>query len=98
MCRSASYYTCGLTGELEAAQPQLTNDITVPESCQAAHLRRDHDRVVSPFTGSRQVLNAVPLAASFDQFPSDVARDLQRFGNCPPLRYEAGKFIGGRQK
>jgi hypothetical protein len=90
--------TRGLTVELEAAQLQLPNDLFVPESCQAAHLRRDHDRVVSPFAGSRQVRDAVPLAASFDQCPGDVARNLQCFGNRPSLRYEAGKFIGGRQE
>ena len=90
--------TRGLTVELEAAQLQFRSDLPVSESGQAADLRRDHDRVVSPFAGSLQVRNAVPLAAGFDHFPGNVARDLQCFGNRPPLHYEAGKFIGGRQE
>src|ERR1039458_8984779 len=48
--------TRGLTVELEAAQLQLPNDLFLPESCQAAHLCRDHDRVVSPFAGSRHLI------------------------------------------
>jgi hypothetical protein len=42
---------CGLTVELEAAQPQLANDLFITESRQAARSRRDHNRVISPFTG-----------------------------------------------
>jgi hypothetical protein len=88
----------GLTVELEAAQLQLPNDFPVSKSSQTAHSSRDHDRVVPPFTGSRQVRNAIALAPGIDQFSSDVARDLECLGNGPPLRYEARKFIRGRKE
>ena len=88
----------GLAVELEAANTQPSNYFPIPESAQTAHLCRDHDHVISPLTGCRQIRNAVSLAAGFDQFPGDVARDIERLGNRPPLRYKAGKFIRGRKK
>jgi len=88
----------GLTVELEATGPELTDDLSVPKSGQTAHLRRDHDQVISPFARCWQVRNPVAFAPSFDQFPSDIACDLKRLGNRPPLRYEARKLIRGREE
>ena len=88
----------GLAVELESAGPEHPNDFFIPESCQAAHSRSDHDRVVPPVAGRRQVRNPVALAPSFDQFPGDIARDIERLGNCPPLRHEAGKLIRSRKE
>jgi hypothetical protein len=90
--------TGGLAIKLEAAHLQFPSDLPVSEPCQPSHSRRDHNRLVSPFTGSRQTRGAIALAPGFDQFPGYVARNLKCLGNRPTLRYEAGKFIRRREK
>jgi hypothetical protein len=85
--------TSGLAVKLEAAYFQLPHDLSVSESGQAAHSPGDHDCVVSPLTGSRQVRNAVAFAPSLNEFSGDVAGDIERLGDGPPLRDEAGKLI-----
>ena len=88
----------GLAIEHKAARLQLPNDLSVPKPRKPAHSCGDHDRVVSPVMGSRQVRNPIALAPGFNQFPGDVAGDLERLGDGSPLGYEAGKFIRGRKE
>ena len=88
----------GLAVEYEAAQLQLPNDLSVTESRQAAHSCGDHDREVSPVIDTRQVRNTIALTPGFNQFPGDVACDVERLGNGSPLSYKAGKFIRGRKE
>ena len=49
-------------------------------------------------TGGRQVWNSVASAPGLNQFPSDIARDLKRLGNGPPLRHQAGKLVRSRKE
>jgi hypothetical protein len=90
--------TCGLTVELEAARLQLADDLSVSEPGKAAHSSGDYDRVVSPIAGSRQIRNAVALASSCNQFPSDVACNVERLSDGPALRNEAGDLIRSCEK
>jgi hypothetical protein len=87
--------TSGLPVELEATYLQLPNDFPVSESRQAAHSRGDHNRVVSALCGGRQIGHPVSLASSLNQFPSNVAGDVECLSNGPTLRDEAGEFIRG---
>ena len=87
MVRHGSIATCrsvepdfvaarGLPVERESTGLQLSNDFSVAKPCETAHLRSDHDGVVTPFARARQVGNAIAFAPSFDQFPGNVAGDL----------------------
>ena len=88
----------GLAVELEAARLQLASDVSVPESSEAGHSGGDHDRVVSPLAGSRQIRNAVAFASSLNQFPRHVARNVERLRDGPALRNEAGEIVRGREE
>ena len=90
--------TGGLAIERKPASLQLPNDLSIPESREAAHSCGDYNRVVSPIIGSRQVRNTVALAPSFNQFPGDIARDVERLGNGSALGYKTRKFIRGRKE
>ena len=50
----------------------------------------NHDGIVSPLASGWQVRNAVAFAPGFNELPGDVACDVECFGDCPPLRDEAG--------
>jgi hypothetical protein len=56
------------------------------------------NRVIFPFRGSRQRWRSFSLPPGFNQSPRDITRDLQRFRNGPPLRYQPLQFIGCCQK
>lgn len=88
----------GLPVEFKPARLQLPNDLPVSESCEAAHSRGDYDRVVLPVIGSWQVRNTVTLASSFNQFPGDVTRDVERLCYGSPLSNKAQKFIRRRKE
>ena len=42
--------------------------------------------------------NAVALAPGFNQLPRDVAGDVERFGDRPPLRDEARQLVRSGEK
>jgi len=89
---------CCLAVEFKAARLQFLDDFPISESCQATHLRGDHDHVVTPLSSRRKAQSALALASSFNQFACDVARDIEGLGNCPALRDETGEFFRGCEK
>ena len=82
-----------------AAQTYARNTVEVrsrvSESRKTAHSRGDHDRVVPALTGGRQTRNTLPLTSGLNQFPSDVACNVECLSNGPALRNQPGEFIRG---
>jgi hypothetical protein len=88
----------GLAVELEATHLQLPYDLSVPEASETAHSGRNDDCVVPPLTCRRQVQNAIALAPGFDQFPGNIAGDVERLSYGPSLCDEPRKFIRCREE
>jgi len=88
----------GLAVKLESAHLQFPSNLSVSESCKTAHSRGDHDRVVSPLTGGRQIRDAVALTPSLNQFPRHVTGNIERLSNGPPLCDKSRKFVRCRKE
>ena len=56
----------GLTVEFETLRFELTNNLPVSETGEAANLRGDHNHVVLVVRSARQIRFALALAARFD--------------------------------
>jgi len=90
--------TSRLAVKLETVHLQSLNDLSVSESRKAPHSRSDHDGVVSPLMGRRQIGSAAALASSLNQLAGDVARDVEGFSNSPALCDKARELVRSRQK
>jgi hypothetical protein len=89
----------GLTVELEATRSQFPCDLTIKESGEPAHSSGHHNGKFTPAaddTGQRYI--TVAFAASLDQFPCDVASDIERFGDGPALGDKSRNLFGSGQK
>ena len=88
----------GLAIKLEAARLQLTNYFPIAESREPTHSGCDYDGVIPPLTGTGETLSVVPLAPCFDQLPRNIACDVQRLGDSPPLGDQARNFFRSREE
>jgi hypothetical protein len=90
--------TGGLAIKLEAARLQLPNYFPLAESREPAHSGCDYDGVVAPLACARKILSAVPVAPGFDQLPRNIACDVERLGDSPPLGDQARNLFRGREE
>jgi hypothetical protein len=89
----------GLTVELEAIRSQFPPDFTITESGEPAHSSGHHNgkfTLGGDDTGQRRI--TVAFAASFDQFPCDIASNIERFDDGPALGDKSRNLFGNRQK
>jgi hypothetical protein len=84
--------------ELESACFQLPHDLPVAKAGKTTHSGRDHNRIVAQLAYRRQRWNSITIPTCFNQFASNVACDVERLGDGPPLRNETGKFVRCRQE
>ena len=88
----------GLAIELEAARLQFTNYFPIAISREPAHSGCDYDGVIPPLACTRKILSVVSLAPGIDQLPRNIACDVERLGNSPPLGDQARNFFRGREE
>jgi hypothetical protein len=90
--------TSRLSVELEAMRLQSLYDLSVSKSRKTAHSGGDHNCVVSPLVGRRQIGNAVAFASSLNQLARDIARDVEGLSNSATLRHKAWEIVGSCEK
>ncbi len=88
----------GLAIELEAARFQLTNYFPIAESREPTYSGCDCDRVIPPLTCARKILRVVPFAPGLDQLPCNIACDVERLSDGPPLGDQARNFFRRREE
>ncbi len=78
--------TGSLSIKLESTRLEPSYDLAITKAGEPAHLRGHHDCVVAPAGGRWKRDIAFSFAAHFNEFPSNIARDIESFRNSAPLR------------
>jgi hypothetical protein len=86
-----------LSIKLEPASFELSNDFAIAKTRESAHLCSHDDRVIAMIRGYGKRDFPFALATGFNEFPSDVPRNIEGLRDCPPLRYQTRKFVGSGQ-
>lgn len=94
------FVTAGsLVVKSEAAHFQLPDDFTIAKPREPAHSRSHYNGVFTPVADAAwQWRGIVAVALCLDQFSGNIARNIERFRDGPPLSYQSRELIGRAQK